>query len=144
MMSADLDWRNAHRIRLHNFANNDSTAPTSFIAPDFSLSQAGSISPPNTDSQRVMSSSQERTEMTMETIPTEEASRFFYDMALAGEPIQCMEEDGTCGQLRYVACFSRWFEADARRDEIKWAPPQRSERLNQHKFLFDIDGNGWR
>jgi beta-1,2-xylosyltransferase len=105
-MSADLDWRNAHRIRLHNFANNDSTAPTSFIAPDFSLSQAGSIPPPNTDSQRVMSSSQERTEMTMETIPTEEASRFFYDMALAGEPIQCMEEDGTCDQLRYVAYSS--------------------------------------
>lgn len=106
MMSADLDWRNAHRIRLHHFANNQSSEQITFIAPDFSLPPASSAAPADQDTQRVMSSTQERTEMKWETVSTEQASRFFYDMALAGEPIQCVEEDGTCDQMRCAALLS--------------------------------------
>lgn len=111
MMSADLDWRNAHRIRLHHFANNDSTSPTSFIAPDLSLPPTSQRpnTVPGAESQRVMSSTQDRTEMKIETVSRELVSRFYYDMALAGDPIQCLEEDGTCDALRYVAPTPRGF-----------------------------------
>jgi beta-1,2-xylosyltransferase len=34
--------------------------------------------------------------------------------------------------------------ADEDRREISWAPYQRADTLNRHKFLLDIDGNGWR
>jgi beta-1,2-xylosyltransferase len=98
MMSADLDWRNAHRIRLHHFANNKSEESLTFLAPDFTshlpLGNMGA------GGQKPMSAAQERTEMKEETIPTDQAHRFFYDMALAGEPIQCLEEDGTCEAMR--------------------------------------------
>jgi hypothetical protein len=33
---------------------------------------------------------------------------------------------------------------DEDRREISWAPYQRADTLNRHKFLLDIDGNGWR
>ena len=63
------------------------------------------------------------------SMPAKKLTEWFYDMKLAGDPLQCLEEDGTC---------------DALRREIDWAPFQWSNDLNQHKFLLDIDGNGWR
>jgi hypothetical protein len=59
-----------------------------------------------------MSAAQERTEMKEETISREQANRFFYDMALAGEPIQCLEEDGTCEALRLVVPSTHQIRAD--------------------------------
>ena len=99
MMTQDLDWRNAHRIRLHHFANNKSEEPFNFLAPDLSTPSANMA---QGNGQKPLSAVQERTEMKEETISTEQANRFFYDMALAGEPIQCLEEDGTCEALRSV------------------------------------------
>lgn len=43
------------------------------------------------------------------------------------------------GYQIYIRC-----EADEVSNEINWAPNQRSDILNRHKFLLDIDGNGWR
>jgi len=99
MMTQDLDWRNAHRIRLHHFANNKSEEAFTFLAPDMSTPSPNLA---GANGQKPMSAAQERTEMKKETISTEQANRFFYDMALAGEPIQCLEEDGTCEALRQV------------------------------------------
>ena len=100
MMSDDLDWRNAHRIRLHHFANNKSENPFTFLAPDFNA--PAFVKADSQNSQKPMNTAQERTEMREITIPTEQANRFYYDMALAGEPIQCSEEDGTCEAMRSV------------------------------------------
>lgn len=97
MMSADLDWRNAHRIRLHHFANNNSEESLTFLSPELHTSP---IALTGENGQKPMSAAQERTDMKEETITTEQANRFFYDIALAGEPIQCLEEDGTCEALR--------------------------------------------
>ena len=99
MMSDYLDWRNAHRIRLHHLANNKSENPFTFLAPDFNA--PAFVKADSQNSQKPMNTAQERTEMREITIPTEQANRFYYDMALAGEPIQCSEEDGTCDALRY-------------------------------------------
>ena len=62
--------------------------------------------------QKPLSAAQERTEMKEETISTEQANRFFYDMALAGEPIQCLEEDGTCEALRSILYLFRMMKAN--------------------------------
>jgi hypothetical protein len=104
MMSDDLDWRNAHRIRLHHFANNHSEVPVTFITPDFTPPVPGDIMPDGMEQQeqKPLGAIQERLEMRTQTLPTEEINRFYFDMALAGEPIQCLEEDGTCEALRYV------------------------------------------
>lgn len=97
-MTSDLDWRNSHRIRLHHFANDNSTDDFEYLAPDFDVSD------PEADgaagAQRPMSGGHERTEVKRQTVSRETASRFFYDVALAGEPIQCDEDDGTCDDLR--------------------------------------------
>ncbi|KAJ9127087.1 hypothetical protein QFC24_001322 [Naganishia onofrii] len=55
-------------------------------------------------------------------------ARFFYDMKLAGSPLQCNETDGTCEDMER---------------EIDFAPFQTANELNQYKFMFDLDGNGW-
>lgn len=97
-MTAELDWRNSHRIRLHHFANDNSTEEFSYLAPDFDVGP-GDLGNEGR-AQRPMSGGHERTEMRRETMTRETASRFFYDVALAGEPIQCAEEDGSCDDLR--------------------------------------------
>jgi beta-1,2-xylosyltransferase len=109
MMTQDLDWRNAHRIRLHHFANNKSDESFTFLAPDFNTPTANLA---GANSQKPLNTAQERTEMKEDTISTEQANRFFYDMALAGEPIQCLEEDGTCEALRCAMPSSDQMKAD--------------------------------
>lgn len=97
-MTSELDWRQSHRIRLHHFANDNSTEEFSYLAPDFDVGSSGSSSVGG--AQRPMSGGHERTEMKRETMTRETASRFFYDVSLAGEPIQCSDEDGTCEDLQ--------------------------------------------
>lgn len=104
-MTSDLDWRNSHRIRLHHFANDNSTSPSddiTYLAPDMNVATDDIPSTGGQTAQRPMSGGHERTEMKRETMSRQTASRFFYDVALAGDPIQCSEEDGTCDALRYV------------------------------------------
>jgi beta-1,2-xylosyltransferase len=96
MMTKDLPWRDAHRIRLHHFANNRSLSPTSYIVPD--LGQG--LDPNATASQRQTSSlSGESLSFGKEEMLTKVANNFFFDMKLAGDPIQCSEKDGTCEDM---------------------------------------------
>ncbi|KAF8841138.1 hypothetical protein BDN67DRAFT_929060, partial [Paxillus ammoniavirescens] len=50
------------------------------------------------------------------------------DVAFAGEPVACDEDEGTCEAMEEMWEFRRW---QSRREE------------GRYKFIFDIDGNGW-
>lgn len=104
-MTRDLDWRKSHRIRLHHFTNDNTTDEFSYLAPDFNVLNNNNLGGGGSQAQRPMSGGQERTELKREVMTKELASRFFYDVALAGEPIQCSEEDGTCDDLKYAHIF---------------------------------------
>jgi beta-1,2-xylosyltransferase len=79
-MDKDTPWEKSHRFRLHNFAQNASEAETTFMVPDIGT-EGGPL------------------RMKKETGPTGNLSAFFYDMKLAGEPLQCNETDGTCNDM---------------------------------------------
>ena len=98
MMTQDLPWRNAHRIRLHNFANNHSLEPISFLAPH--LSNADTQQEANAEVHSPDKSGALR--MTNEEATTREAMEFFFDMKLSGAPLQCSEDDGTCSDMWWV------------------------------------------
>ncbi|EIW73449.1 hypothetical protein TREMEDRAFT_42362 [Tremella mesenterica DSM 1558] len=123
MMTTDVPWRNSHRIRLHHFANNQSLSPITYLVPDLGLDE---------HHQHHHHHREQGTGLELgskfETSLTNTSTDFFFDMKLAGEPIQCSEEDGTCEDMKR---------------EIDWAGYQSPEELNDHKFLLDIDGNGW-
>lgn len=106
MMTKDVDWRQSHRWRLHQFANTNSTEEIEFIVPNL----AGELG------------------LQTETAPADEAAKFFFDMHLTGEPIQCSEEDGTCDDMA---------------NEIAWSKFQPRKAAQLYKFILDIDGNGW-
>ncbi|OCF30440.1 hypothetical protein I316_07927 [Kwoniella heveanensis BCC8398] len=164
MMSADLPWRQAHRVRLHHFAANRSSEPMQFLVPDvgqprfpddMDMEQDGGedgagdyshnqeVEPEEDIERHLLRKSKTETESPVEEryvspddallalkeeLSTDQAMDFYYDMKLSGSPIQCSEEDGTCDDMRR---------------EIQWAGHQGAEELNKHKFLLDIDGNGW-
>ncbi|EJT49629.1 hypothetical protein A1Q1_01258 [Trichosporon asahii var. asahii CBS 2479] len=75
-MSASVDWENSHRVRLHRWANSNSSSPVTLLETTM-----GGFVGYNTTTRpaRVL---QER-----------------YDVKLAQKPIQCEEEDGTCARL---------------------------------------------
>ncbi|AAW42848.2 CAP1-related [Cryptococcus deneoformans JEC21] len=146
-MTSDLDWRSAHRFRLHNYANNRSLEPMNYLVPN--LGQREEDDYDELDVYSAMGGDEDldgwregntevkehratETEGPLrykeEKILTAQAMEFFYDIKLAGEPIQCSQDDGTCQSM--------W-------DEIEWAPRQSGDDLNLNKFLLDIDGNGW-
>ncbi|WVW84823.1 hypothetical protein I302_106858 [Kwoniella bestiolae CBS 10118] len=151
MMNRTLPWRQSHRIRLHHFAANTSNDPMAFMIPDLGQSLPGGeddqlgddhrtgktqyhASSGSSSSSSTKSKGGEERSMTdpltslEDEYSTEEVMQFYYDMKLSGRPIQCSEEDGTCEDMR---------------QEIQWAGHQGAEELNRHKFLLDIDGNGW-
>ncbi|OXG27210.1 hypothetical protein C367_02639 [Cryptococcus neoformans Ze90-1] len=146
-MTSDLDWRSAHRFRLHNYANNRSLEPMKYLVPD--LGQGEMDSDDELDAYGAMGgdgdlgewregNAEAKEHRAVETegplrykeeeTLTAQAMEFFYDIKLAGEPIQCSRDDGTCQNML---------------DEIEWAPRQSGDDLNLNKFLLDIDGNGW-
>lgn len=53
-----------------------------------------------------------------------------------------MERATTCREWPESGLYTR--ERLTRRQEIQFAGFQPSQDLNKHKFLLDIDGNGWR
>lgn len=108
-MNKDTPWRKSHRSRLHFFAQNQSDEYIDYPVADFSASR-GPLTV-RRESQKVS-----------------DLSEFFYDMKLAGEPLQCNMTDGTCDDMKR---------------EIDFAPHQHPDAMNRYKFLFDIDGNGW-
>jgi beta-1,2-xylosyltransferase len=87
MMTRDVDWRSSHRVRLHHFANNQSDATTSFLVPNLGQDIEGD----ELDTGLLSA--------THETAPANEIANFYYDMSLAGGPLQCSDGDGTCGDL---------------------------------------------
>nr|KIR49754.1 hypothetical protein I312_00844 [Cryptococcus bacillisporus CA1280] len=146
-MTSDLDWRSAHRIRLHNYANNRSSEPMKYLVPDLGQRDEGDYDAadeysamgsdedldgwhegnPDVKEQKAVEREGPLRYFEEETL-TDHAMEFFYDIKLAGGPIQCSQDDGTCQNML---------------DEIEWAPRQNGDDLNLNKFLLDIDGNGW-
>ncbi|KIR75552.1 hypothetical protein I310_00245 [Cryptococcus deuterogattii CA1014] len=146
-MTSDLDWRSAHRIRLHNYANNRSSEPMTYLVPDLGRRDEGDYDEadeysamgsdedldgwregnPDVKEQKAVEREGPLRYFEEETL-TDQAMEFFYDIKLAGGPIQCSQDDGTCQSML---------------DEIEWAPRQNGDDLNLNKFLLDIDGNGW-
>ncbi|ORX37296.1 glycosyl transferase family 90-domain-containing protein [Kockovaella imperatae] len=111
-MTSDLPWRDSHRVRLHHHANNKSSAPAEVMVPHLGSNPYDGL----------------ELGQTQEVLSVKKMNDFFFDMKLAGRPLQCMEDDGTCADMQ---------------EEIDFAPFQSSDDLNKHKFLLDIDGNGW-
>jgi beta-1,2-xylosyltransferase len=79
-MDKKTPWIKAHRFRLHRFAQNQSTEMLSFNVPDIG-SEKGPL------------------KMRKEEGTVHDIARFFYDMKLAGSPLQCNETDGTCEDM---------------------------------------------
>lgn len=126
-MTRDVPWRQSHRVRLHHFANNHSLGLTSFMVPDLGDDQEREHAHANGHYGQL------RHDVPPLGYRTENGTawgigNYFFDMALAGQPIQCDEDDGTCDDMDR---------------EINFAKFQRSTQMNKHKFLLDIDGNGW-
>lgn len=76
-MDKDTPWQKSHRFRLHNHAQNRSEEPVTFYAP-------------------VVGTDGGPLKMKKETGSARDLSEFFYDMKLAGDPLQCNQTDGTC------------------------------------------------
>ncbi len=82
-MDQDTPWRKSHRFRLHFHAQNRSEEDISVITPHISH-EGGPL------------------KMRTQHFSVAEVADFYYDMKLAGSPLQCNETDGTCDQMRWV------------------------------------------
>ena len=91
-MTRDLDWRQAHRIRLHNFANGDSDETKRFITPNLGQNDNYNTDAWGDEKGETLSSAQE------EGVEGDLAA-FYFDMKLAGGPLQCSDGDGTCSDM---------------------------------------------
>lgn len=117
-MTSDLDWRSAHRIRLHNYANNQSSEPMKYLVPDLGQRDEGDYDKadeysamgsdedldgwregnPDVKEQKAVKMEGPLRYFEEETL-TDRAMEFFYDIKLAGGPIQCSQDDGTCQNM---------------------------------------------
>ncbi|GMK57357.1 hypothetical protein CspeluHIS016_0401910 [Cutaneotrichosporon spelunceum] len=107
MMHKGVPWRHSHRWRLHRFANSamgerDVLVPRARNGSSFGWAT--------------------------ERLDAAAVSKWFFNMQLAGKPIQCDEDDGTCDEME---------------EEITWAKFDPPKAARASKFLLDIDGNGW-
>lgn len=102
MMTRDLPWWNAHRMRLHSFANNASEADFSYLSPDYTSLHESPVrlAPLIGSPQAPLATLDGELRYRRNTLSTAEATDFFFDISLAGQPLQCSEEDGTCDELR--------------------------------------------
>ncbi len=85
MMTQDLPWRDAHRIRLHHFANSHSHNPMAFLVPD--LGQDEGDETPEAGRQESNRETGGVLGMKHELAPISETMDFFFDMKLAGAPL---------------------------------------------------------
>jgi hypothetical protein len=109
MMTKDLPWRSSHRIRLHHFANNRSMEPISYMVPDLGQhaepykEESGEDGDESKELDWNPRSFARPTDAQLhfekEEVMTKIATNFFFDIKLAGDPIQCSEEDGTCDDM---------------------------------------------
>lgn len=79
MMHKDVKWRDSHRWRLHLYANNV-TGERDVLVPR--LTDASGL------------------RIGTERMDADDAAKWFFDMRLAGRPIQCNEADGTCDDMQ--------------------------------------------
>lgn len=79
-MDKDTPWQKSHRFRLHDLAQDQSEELESFLVPDPG-SEGGPL------------------KMRREQGSRKNIAEFFYDMKLAGQPLQCNETDGTCDEM---------------------------------------------
>lgn len=118
MMTKDLPWRNAHRIRLHYWANNRSKEDVEFAIPDLGQPAKSSLfSRKKKKPKKVKDQAPEKIETPQtgekdqiqvgpalhtkdEKVSRKTANNFFLDARLAGAPIQCSMEDGTCLDMK--------------------------------------------
>lgn len=88
-MSAEVDWENSHRVRLHRWANSNSASPVPVL-------------------ETVVSDIIGFNETRKEARVLQQR----YDVKLAQKPIQCEEDDGTCAQLTKLG-FAEYQSPDA-------------------------------
>lgn len=103
-MTEDLPWRNAHRVRLHTFANNNSHNPLSFLIPDLGQTDhSGQDAYYTPDDEALVRADARETSGPLgsknEHAKTRDAMDFFFDMKLSGTPLQCSDDDGTCLEM---------------------------------------------
>ena len=93
MMTEDLPWRNAHRVRLHQFANNHSLSLMSIMTTDFRHDGRDDEWQSNDTSGALGSRNEE--------VLTREAMHFFFDMKLAASRYSVRKRKGRatiCGE----------------------------------------------
>jgi beta-1,2-xylosyltransferase len=93
-MTHDLPWRQSHRVRLHHYANNLTNTPMEYMVPNLVTDGTEEGVEGNLKAEKTSPLGFET-----EEVDQGEARDFFFDMKLAGEPIQCSDEDGTCDNL---------------------------------------------
>lgn len=103
MMTKDIAWRDSHRVRLHRFANNMTRDPLEFIVPDFGQGETPEESAIRQEREVEESAHHQRSSTPIgfknEVAPQNVVLRHFFDMKLAGRPIQCSQKDGTCDDM---------------------------------------------
>lgn len=105
MMTQELNWRSSHRVRLHHFANNASSEQVSYLVPQLPGKLASETSANIVNKvlkktiRRKQHSSPEDLGYQRERGNTADVMDFYYDMALAGAPLQCSNDDGTCDDM---------------------------------------------
>lgn len=59
----------------------------------------------------------------------ESLNKQYFDILFTGEPLQCVDYDGTCESMKRHLPFAE--------------KGMRQEEANTYKYIFDVDGNGW-
>jgi hypothetical protein len=96
-------WHKSQRERLHTFANNMSDAKVPVLV----------------DSDKGVKTTQ---------FSVKDMSTKWFDIGLAGGPVQCNAEDGSCDRLNKA---------------FTWRKYVNKEESVANKFVVDVDGNAW-
>ncbi|GMK56809.1 hypothetical protein CspeluHIS016_0306490 [Cutaneotrichosporon spelunceum] len=98
-----LPWHKSQRERLHTFANNQSDVEVPVL-----VESDGGVKTAH--------------------FPVKDMTTKWFDIGLAGGPVQCNEKDGSCDRL------AKAFE---------WRNFVKKEESLANKFVIDVDGNAW-
>ncbi|QRW11843.1 glycosyltransferase family 90 protein [Ceratobasidium sp. AG-Ba] len=110
----ELDWRYSHRVRLHILANQDGDHIDSNVTPDVEL----------------LVENAKTGAVYLETYPRKVLNERYMDVKMIGPPVQCAQSDidHTCEQMAKA---------------LDWGTVVGHEAGLDHKYLLDVDGNGW-
>lgn len=101
-----VPWRRSQRERLHAFGNNHTNKQEPILI-DRSATGGG---------------------VTQELFSVKAMGEKWFDIGLAGGPVQCSEDDGSCAELK---------------DAYDFRPFMTKEASVKDKFVVDVDGNAW-